>query len=65
MEGHEMIALYEHVAILSGHMLDAARRSDWDRLTELESLCARQVAALRGSDPPGRLDDEERGRKID
>jgi flagellar protein FliT len=61
----EMITLYENVAVLTGHMLDAARSSDWDRLVELESLCTKHVQTLRENPLPPRLAGQERDRKVE
>ncbi|MGI4847380.1 MAG: flagellar protein FliT [Janthinobacterium lividum] len=65
MDRAEMIALYENVAVLTGHMLEAARNSDWDRLVELESMCTRHVQTLRENVPPPQLAGQERDRKVD
>jgi flagellar protein FliT len=65
MNGHEIISLYENVAMLTGHMLDAARSGDWARLVELESHCSRQVQTLRDDYPPALLAGEQRDRKVD
>ena len=50
MENREIIALYENVADIMRQMLVAARASDWERLTALESRCSDQVALIRQKD---------------
>lgn len=64
MNSQEVISLYETVAVITGQMLAAARDSDWERLVELESRCARHVETLRLSEPPEPLTGESRVRKV-
>lgn len=58
----EHLALYEHVAEITGEMARAARSNDWERLVELERSCADRVACLMQAPAPA-LSDEERERK--
>jgi flagellar protein FliT len=64
MNSQEVISLYETVAVITDQMLVAARNSDWDRLVELESRCARHVETLRLGEPPVALTGESRVRKV-
>lgn len=47
MNSEEVISLYEKVAVITNRMVAAAREYDWERLAELESLCASHVETLR------------------
>jgi flagellar protein FliT len=64
MNSEEVIALYEAVASLTGQMLDAARSSDWDQLTVLESQCARYVETLKHDEPPAAMTRDVREQKV-
>lgn len=64
MNSMEIINLYEQVAELTGQMLIAARSSDWEHLSVLESRCASQVDTLRKNDKPVTLPDDLRERKV-
>ena len=35
--------VYDAIEALSNQMLDAAKKEEWDKLTELESICAKHV----------------------
>jgi flagellar protein FliT len=50
MRGKEVIALYERVLAEMQQMLEAARASDWERLTALERRCSDIVASLAGKE---------------
>ena len=39
MDEQQIITTYEEILGLTGQMLEAARASDWDRLTATERLC--------------------------
>lgn len=65
MDGKEIIALYENVAELTSHMLEAAREGDWERLVQLESVCSRQVQILQCNDAPVRMAGPDRERKVE
>lgn len=64
MNSHEVIALYETVAVITDQMLTAARSGDWDQLAVLESRCASHVAILQKSEPPAPLTGAIRVRKV-
>lgn len=64
MNSHEVISLYETVAVITDQMLVAARQGDWDRLVELESRCASHVETLRQGEPPVPLTGDSRVRKV-
>ena len=64
MNSHEVIALYETVAVLTDQMLAAAKSGDWDQLAVLESRCASQVAILKQGEPPAPLTGAIRIRKV-
>lgn len=51
----DVLALYREVERLTGNMLNAAHRADWDRLVELEAGCASCVQALQGCGVPEQL----------
>lgn len=61
----DMIALYEEVARLTGHMLSAAHQADWDRLIELEAGCARCIESIKGCPVPALLTEEARQQKVE
>lgn len=49
-----LLHTYDCLASTTGHMLEAAKRGDWDRLVELEKRCAELIArmtALETEDP--------------
>lgn len=60
----DIVALYEEIARLTGHMLSAAHQADWDRLIELEAGCARCIESIKGCGVPARLSEEARQQKI-
>ncbi len=64
MNSHEVISLYETVAVITDQMLTAARKGDWDQLAVLESRCASHVEALRTSEPPAPLTGVVREKKV-
>ena len=64
MNSLELISLYENVATITTHMLDAARTNDWDLLSRLEADCASRVQILRENEIPLELPAEMRDRKI-
>jgi len=49
----EVIATYERIRSVTGSMLQAARRADWDRLVDLEQACRAEVDSLMA--PEARL----------
>lgn len=54
---------YESLAEKSSAMLEAARRSDWDAVIEIEQECARLIAELKADGDLVPLDDGARRRK--
>ncbi len=62
---HDVLALYREVERLTGSMLNAAHRADWDRLVELEAGCAHCVQALQGCRVPEKLSADARQQKAD
>ena len=64
MNSHEVIALYETVAVITDQMLTAAKSGDWDQLAVLEARCASHVATLKQGEPPAPLTGEIRVRKV-
>lgn len=64
MNSLELISLYENVATLTSHMLDAARTGDWELLAQLETDCSSRVQCLRDNEIPTELSAELRDKKI-
>lgn len=64
MNSLELISLYENVATITTNMLDAARTSDWDLLSQLEADCATRIQLLRENELPLELPAEMRDKKI-
>ena len=62
---HDVLALYQEVERLTGNMLSAAHRSDWDRLVELEAGCASCIESIRGCEVQAQLSDEARRQKAE
>lgn len=51
MNQHEHILdIYGSISIKTGQMLDAAKKSDWDRLIALEHDCRALIEALKRTD---------------
>lgn len=46
MYARELIAAYERVLGITGWMVQAAQRGDWDRLVVLERVCRAEVDCL-------------------
>ncbi len=61
----DVLALYREVERLTGSMLSAAHRADWDRLVELEAGCASCVKALQGCGVPEQLSAEAKQQKVE
>ena len=38
--------VYDAIEVLSNQMLDAAKKEEWDALSDLESICAQHVQQL-------------------
>jgi flagellar protein FliT len=64
MNSHEIISIYEDVAVITDQMLAAARSSDWDHLVELESRCANHIAVLSSAEARTALPGEARTQKV-
>ncbi|MGP1675533.1 MAG: flagellar protein FliT [Burkholderiales bacterium] len=51
MNAHEHILdIYGSISTKTGEMVDAARKSDWNRLIALEHDCRTLIEALKGTD---------------
>lgn len=61
----DVLALYHEVERLTGSMLSAAHRADWDKLVELEAGCANCIESLRGCAVPAQLSEEARREKVE
>lgn len=64
MKSEEILSLYASVADITDQMLSAARAGDWDRVTALETHCARHVATLKSDESPAALSGAARERKV-
>lgn len=51
MDSTQIIATYETILSITGQMLEAARRKDWDYLKALEADCRAIMAVLRVANP--------------
>lgn len=60
----QIMATYEAVLGLTGQMLNAAKRSDWDHLIELESDCHSLIAKLMAADKQS-LAHDDNARKVE
>lgn len=63
MDSEQIIALFEQVGGITDQMVAAARSADWDRLTALESMCARHIDTLRQHGQPAPMSLDCRARK--
>jgi flagellar protein FliT len=59
----QVIATYEHVAGITGRMVEAAQNADWDQLVTLEQKCSRLVATLELAATPVTLSPQQQQRK--
>ncbi|HEV7814035.1 MAG TPA: flagellar protein FliT [Janthinobacterium sp.] len=64
MTSNEVLSMYENIAGLSNQMVRAARNSDWDGLSKLESQCAAEASGV-SAEPVPALSGAPRLRKID
>ncbi|MBI3284467.1 MAG: flagellar protein FliT [Burkholderiales bacterium] len=64
MNNFELISLYENVAVITSHMLDAARTGDWELLARLERDCTSRVQSIRDNEIPIELPADMRDKKI-
>jgi len=62
-DGKIILGEYEVIASLTRRMLDAARRSEWDTLIELERDCGQHFAQLLDGSTVQPDDDAYRSRK--
>ena len=51
MNNAQIIAAYETILSITGQMLEAARKKDWDYLQALEEDCRAIMAVLRAANP--------------
>jgi flagellar protein FliT len=49
-EQEHILDIYGSLATVTGQMVDAAKRSDWDRLISLEHDCRSLIESLKRSD---------------
>ncbi|MTV40779.1 flagellar protein FliT [Duganella radicis] len=61
----EVLSVYAAMAELTEQMVQAASRSDWDALVQLEQRCAAHVQVLRAQEPQQPMTGAERERKIE
>lgn len=64
MEIQEIVAVYEEISDITGQMVEAAKTSDWDRLTALEAECSSRVQRLRDGESKPVLDPGSRQTKV-
>ncbi len=62
---HDVLALYQEVERLTGSMLSAAHRADWDKLVELEAGCANCIESLKGCGITTQLSEDARREKVE
>lgn len=64
MNSHDILSIYQNVAVITDQMLAAARNSDWDHLVELETRCASHIAELGNVESGAALPFEMRAHKV-
>ena len=64
MNNAQIIAAYETILSITGQMLEAARRKDWDHLQTLEGDCRAIIAILMAANPAP-LDGDYQQRKVE
>ena len=64
MNNAQIIAAYETILSITGQMLEAARRKDWDYLQVLEEACKAIIAMLIAANPAP-LDGDYQQRKVE
>ncbi|HEV7816432.1 MAG TPA: flagellar protein FliT [Janthinobacterium sp.] len=65
MTNQEILSIYEEMSELTGQMLAAAGKSDWDQLTLLEKRCAAHIMTLKQNEqPPQALEESSRQKKM-
>lgn len=65
MNEQQVIATYERIRDFTSQMLEAARHSDWDRLTSVERECRTLVDTLVSSEGGLRLSTPLQRRKVE
>jgi len=65
MTSQEVLSIYATMAELTQQMVQAATRSDWDRLVQLEKRVAGHVQLLRERESPEPMQGAEREQKIE
>lgn len=64
MGGSQVITNYESLSALTAQMREAAVRSEWDQLIDLEQQCRRHVDTMKWVDASVTLDEPSRERKV-
>lgn len=64
MSSLQTIATYEGILAITNQMLQAAKRSDWDRLVSLELDCKHLTNQLIEQHAQEKLNDEQQKKKI-
>ena len=64
LNGEEVISIYETVSTITGEMLLAAQRQDWDQLETLESQCSHQIEIIKTRGPLAPVHGDQREHKI-
>ena len=64
MAHQNIVAVYEEIASITAQMLEAAKSSDWDRLSALEERCSAHVQRLREQQADQALDPQSRQTKV-
>ena len=65
MTGTEIISTYETLSSLTGNMLSAAQKDDWDGLASLEQVCQVHIQKLTALSTLGALSAPQQQRKIE
>lgn len=55
---------YQQLSDLSGAMLEAARRGDWDTVTSTERICARVIGDMRQQPEAAPVSDSEHDARL-
>jgi flagellar protein FliT len=63
MNASQVIANYESLSAMTGQMLEAALRGEWDYLINIEHLCGELVATMKPFDVEVMLDEAARQHK--
>ncbi len=65
MTNQQVLTVYAEMADLTERMLDAATRSEWEQLVELEQRCAAHVRTLQAEEPQQPMVGAQRERKVE